>query len=115
MANGSPVSGDVGSQPKLGDKVRVSFEAEWWETDDVSGHRVYDPVGGYKHSIPPSARVEILEFARVAEPVLNEAAGQELVAEVGGDLFTALAEAARRHRVFVTVTVSPHELEPADA
>ena len=50
-------------QFKRGDKIRVTYEAEFAEADHVVGHRVYDSAGGYKHSVPPDATVELIEPA----------------------------------------------------
>lgn len=113
----SQVSCDAAA-PRPGDRVRVVFEAEWLETDDVTGHRLYDPVGGYKHSAPPSAKVEVLERARDAAASnwspRDEAKWQELTAEPVDDLIGVLAEAARRHGVMVNISVSPYESDADD-
>lgn len=39
---------------------------------------------------------------------------QELTAERADDLIATLAEAARRHRVMVSITVSPYEPDADD-
>lgn len=40
---------------------------------------------------------------------------QELTAAPADNLIATLAEAARRHRVFVSITVSPHDSDPDDS
>lgn len=115
MIDDSPVSGDVATRqnPKPGDKVRIVFEAEW--ADEFGDYRVYDPAGGFKHTIPPSAMVEVLERSQPVNAasskwtVDDNTAWQELTAERAGDLFATLAEAARRHGVMVNISVSPYE------
>lgn len=122
MIDGSPVSGDVATRqnPKPGDRVRIVFEAEW--ADEVGGYRVYDPDGGFKHTVPPSALVEVLErfdpspkWSRSDESTWQElTVDSPEVAAKTADVFAMLAEAARRNHVMVNVSFSPYDSEVDD-
>lgn len=140
MIDGSPVSGDVATRqnPKPGDRVRIVFEAEW--ADEAEGYRVYDPDGGFKHTVPPSALVEVLErfdpspkwsrsdestwqeltvdSPEIAVKTAKSAGGRSRALSVtnayepGEDsMAQRLAEAARRNGVMVNVSFSPYDYE----
>jgi sugar/nucleoside kinase (ribokinase family) len=50
----------------------------------------------------------------LAEASIAATAWRELTAQPTHDLIGQLAEAARRHRVFVSITVSPHDSDLDD-
>lgn len=87
-----------GDAPRTGDTVQVSMAGEWIE--DERGRAIYDPISGWRFSVPNEATVEVLERAGDQQPTELTEADRQRVADllVTGQVPTAIGFVAERLR-----------------